>query len=652
MILVDNIVMPHDPVAGVGQEMFRFGVNRMEEIMIDSQRFTRVTSRVAAGTSRMALLLLALLLLTCAPAVAQIRMAIEVAPNAPVAGELVIVRVTVTNAGVTTSGNLRAEVGYPAGLAAMSDVLFSDGGDCTVLTSSSACNEGETAFWDVGSLPPGAGKTVYMTPTVAGATPADTLIAFNGEVFEGVASRAIAGSELVVVADRTLELEVDADREPVAPGETIRYELTFGNQSGTATTDTELRFPLPDNTSLVNADGGGTLVGNEVVWNLGNLNPGDSDKRRVTVQLGGTLDDGDLVEVDAAEISGVSNFETRRTRQQATTRVEAVSQLAFSIDMPAQPLRANVLSPIHLTVTNRSGTVQSGVRAELFFPPGLAAMSDVLLSDAGDCTSLTASASCNAGETAFWNIGTLPPGGGKTVTLSPFVLPASEDGRVLSFFGRAFSNATPDFWQRRSLALEADRALELEVDADREPVTPGETIRYELSFGNAGSAATSATELRLPLPTGTSLFEAESGGSLVGNDVVWNLSTLNPGDSGKRRVTLQLDGTLDDGDLVEVDAAEISGVSNFETRRTRQQATTRVETVSQLAFFNRHAGPAAAHQRLVPYPPDRDQPKRYGAVGRSRRAVLPPRTGRNVGCPPLRCRGLHLPDRLGILRCR
>ena len=66
---------------------------------------------------------------------------------------------------------------------------------------------------------------------------------------------------------------------------TLRYELSFGNQSDTATTDTELRFPLPAGTSLVEASDGGSQVGNEVVWDLGTLNPGDSDKRRVTVQL-------------------------------------------------------------------------------------------------------------------------------------------------------------------------------------------------------------------------------------------------------------------------------------------------------------------------------------------------------------------------------
>jgi len=521
--------------------------------------------------------------LVCLPAVAQIRMAIEVTPNEPVPGELVVVRVTVTNASPTTVGDLVAELEYPDGLARMSDVLLSDGGDCTVVTSSSSCNPGETVSWDIGTLPPGGGKTVYMSPSVADATPAATMIEFDGEVFEDAASRAIAGAEAVVAASRPLDLDVDADGEPVAPGQTLAFELTFGNNSGTATTGTELRFPLPAGTSLVEA-GGGTLDGNEVVWDLGILNPGDSGQRRVAVQLGAALANGDLVEVNAAEISGQRNAETTRTRQQSTTRVQTASQLAFSIDMPAQPLRTDVFSPIRLTVTNRSDTAQSGVRAELFFPPGLGAMSDVLFSDGGDCTFLNSSSSCNPGETASWDVGTLPPGASKTVYMSPFALSSNDDGRVLAFFGRAFSDATPDFWAHRSLAVEAARALELEVDADRDPVAAGGTLGYTLTFGNAGNAATTANALRFPVPAGTTPVEL-GGGTLEGDAVVWDLGTLNPGDSGKRRVEVQLGAGLNEGDLIEVDAAEITGQGQFsQAVRVRQQATTRVQTAAQLAF--------------------------------------------------------------------
>ena len=530
------------------------------------------------------LLVGALFFLVCGSAFGQIRMAIEVTPNNPEPGERLVVRVTVTNAGSSTVSGLQAQVDYPVGLADMDVDFFPNSGDCTILINNGACDVGETAFWDIGTLQPGKGKTVYMPPAVLADALDGTMITFDGRVFEGATERAIAGTVATVQQSRPLELEVDAAREPVAPGETLRYELSFGNQSGVATTETELRFPLPGGTSLFEASDDGTLVGNEVVWDLATLNPGDSGNRRVTVQLAGSVVEGDIVQVDAAELSGTSNFETKRSRQRVTTRVEMASALAFSIDMPAQPLRNDVLSPIYLTVSNRSTTVQDNVRVQLLFPQGLGDMDTDLFSDSGSCKVVINNGACDSGETAFWNIGTLPPGAGKTVALVPFARSDNPNGRLLGFLGRAFADGTPDFWDRKSVAIENGRALNLEVDAARDPVLPGEELRYELSFGNQSGTATTNTKLRFPLPAGTSLVEATRGGTLVGNEVVWDLQTMNPGDSDKRKVTVQLDGLVADGDILEVDAAEISGVSNFLTQRTRQKVTTRVETVSQLAF--------------------------------------------------------------------
>ena len=231
------------------------------------------TDRIAAAFER--ILVGTLVCLICGSALGQVRMAIEVTPNNPQPGERVVVRVTVTNAGSASVDDLQAQVDYPTGLADMDDDFFSDGGDCTDLAAR------YVRRWRDGILEyrlaaAGAGKTVYMSPRIDTNATNGLMIPFDGRVVEGAAVLATAQSDAMVEENRSLELEIDADREPVAPGETLRYELSFGNQSGTATTDTELRFPLPAGTSLVEASDGGTLVGNEVVWDLGTLNPGDS----------------------------------------------------------------------------------------------------------------------------------------------------------------------------------------------------------------------------------------------------------------------------------------------------------------------------------------------------------------------------------------
>jgi uncharacterized repeat protein (TIGR01451 family) len=279
-----------------------------------------------------------------------------------------------------------------------------------------------------------------------------------------------------------------------------------------------------------------------------------------------------LIEVDLAEISGESGLETQRTWQKTTTRIETASDLAFSIDFPAQPMRVNEFSPIHVTVTNRGSTVQTNVRAELYFPSGLSDMGTNFFSDGGACS---IGGSCDSGEMAFWDIGILPPGAGRTVTLVPFAPASNPDGRLISFFGRGFADTTTDFWDRRTLAVEASRPLELAVDAKGGLVRPGDSLRYELSFGNWGNAAATGTELRFPLPAGTTFLSADGNASFVGDEVVWDLETLNAGDVGRREVELALDPQAIPGDVVEVWNARIrasNGVEAIDDDTTRLRA--------------------------------------------------------------------------------
>jgi len=171
-------------------------------------------------------------------------------------------------------------------------------------------------------------------------------------------------------------------------------------------------------------------------------------------------------------------------------------------------------------------------------------------SDGGDCTNAGNPADCDAGETAFWDIGTLPPGAGKTVTLVPVAASSNPDGRVLSFFGRAFANGTPDFSGRRSVAIDNARPLNLEIDAAANPVASDMTIDYRIAAGNQGQAAATGTTLTLPIPIGTSVLSADGNAEVGADAVTWNLGTLEAGQATRRNLTLSLDIALDPGDIL------------------------------------------------------------------------------------------------------
>jgi hypothetical protein len=337
-----------------------------------------------------------------------------------------------------------------------------------------------------------------------------------------------------------------------------------------------LRFPVPIGTVFDSASDGGQLEGDEVVWDLGRLEPGASGKRWVTLQLGSGLVSGDLIEVESAEISGTreSDFQFQTTQRDAVVRVEDVPDLVFSIDTPAEPLRSGSISPIHLTVANQGSEVKQNVRLEMFIPALLQAVEDASLSDFGDCTDVdTGETRCASGETAFWTLGPIQPGEGKTVTIPPetrLTTQNSDAGRLIEFFGRAFADGTTDVWERQSVAIDNARPLNLEIDADANPVASDTTIDYRIAAGNQAQVAATGTTLALPIPVGTSVLSAD-GNAEIGADVVtWNMGTLEAGQATRRNLTLSLDAPLDPGDILELG----SGALAADGMPTTRNATT------------------------------------------------------------------------------
>ncbi len=512
----------------------------------------------------------------------QLVFAIDVDAARP--GYYATTHLTVSNKTDSVLMGVRVEMLYPSGVDSLSDNLLSDVSDCTVLTDASRCNSGETVVWTLGNLAPRSGRTLFIPPVPSTSNADGRLISINARVLSNSSSDRWERRVIRVESTRSLDLELIADHEPAAPGDQLEYELIYGNPSGTATSGTQLRFPLPLGSSFVSASSNGVQDGGDIVWELGLLNPGEGGRQWVNVQLEAGLIAGDIVEVDAASISGVANFVNQRTRQLVATRLENAPQLGFAIDMVATPVRPGFNAPMQLTATNRTAAVMTDVKIAMFYPNGMESLNDVLLSDGGDCSVLTDQSRCNSGETVFWTIDRLGPFTGKTVFFPPIPRTTNPDGRVITFHAKVSSDTTTERWERRAMRIAPTRSLNLEVLADHEPVAPGDELSYVLIYGHQNAVATSDSLLRFPLPKGTSFVSADGNGSFDGSDVVWNLGLLATREGGRARVTVRLDPELLAGDIVEVDSAEISGDSNFVTQRTFQQVATRVELAPQLSF--------------------------------------------------------------------
>ena len=108
-----------------------------------------------------------------------------------------------------------------------------------------------------------------MTPSARDTNPNGLLMPLIARAFSDSARDRWERRTLVHRSDRRLSLTAHAEQEPVAPNSSLTYELVYSHRGGAATTDTTLRLPIPAESTFVSATGGGSLVGSEVVWNIG-----------------------------------------------------------------------------------------------------------------------------------------------------------------------------------------------------------------------------------------------------------------------------------------------------------------------------------------------------------------------------------------------
>jgi uncharacterized repeat protein (TIGR01451 family) len=133
-----------------------------------------------------------------------------------------------------------------------------------------------------------------------------------------------AASHTVVIDNNPLTLTLAEDQDPVAPGGTLTYTLSYQNLTGGNITGTALSLPLPPGVSFVSASTSGALIDGVVQWSLGTLTSNQSGSQTVTVTVDNGLPPaaGTLLVVNAAQLSGTSaTTGTELARATAVTRV-------------------------------------------------------------------------------------------------------------------------------------------------------------------------------------------------------------------------------------------------------------------------------------------------------------------------------------------
>ena len=484
-------------------------------------------------------------------------------PDGARLGETLDLELVVSNGGPSELVGVVLALEYPDRLASIGENLID--GDCP----STTCDPSERMFFAVGDLDPGEAVTYSLPVRVAGSVANGSVLRLEAEAWDATGSVIETGTSFVVEGGRDLELALQSDRDPVAPGDTFTYTLTYGTRAnGVGAAGAVLRMDLPTGTSLVGTTGGGTLNGSTLEWLPGPLNPGESGEVTATLLVTGTVGAGDVLVAEAVLEDGASP--AGRVRHGETVRVMAPHALILDVSANPDPAVAGETLDVLVTVSNPGPGDRAGVVLTLEYPDGLASLGEGLFD--GDCASTT----CDPRERVVWNVGSLPEGRGRTVIVPARVAAGQIVGSVVRLEAEVTDASSEVVRAGASFAIAGPRPLDLAVGVSRDPVAPGETFEYTLTYGVLdGSAGAANATLRLPLPQGTSLVSASHGGSVVSGAVEWVLRGLDPGAGGERRAELLLSPSAPLGTLAVSEAVLSRG--GVPAELVRFHTATRVE---------------------------------------------------------------------------
>jgi hypothetical protein len=463
------------------------------------------------------------------------------------------------------------------------------GGACDSLIGNVlGCDFPERAIFPVGPLAPGEGRTVGFQVFVR-QLPEGSVVGIDAFASSAAANVwVVAEGNALARTDPDYELSLLADRQPVGAGEELEYTLVWGFvEKGRIAPGAMLAFDIPKGAEFLSATSGGVVDGGVVSWALGDLGPGASGTRSVRVIVDAALPEGTILE-SRAEIAD-SGLPNEAARADDATRIENAIPLRLAFEFGPDPLRSGLPSPgvlgrfsdVRLTISNQGDFVLPDVGIRMPIPARFDTFASPSIIEAR-CDSLIGNVNnCDFPESVDFAIGDLEPGSGRTVGFSAFSR-VFQDGSVLTLDAFATSSAAKiQVVGERSIVLRSAPAFELAVAADRDPVGAGEGLEYTLTWGHVASARLAeGTVLNFELPPGTSFVSATHGGTFTGGIVRWELGDVGPLRGGERRVTVSIDASLDEGELL-IAQAEIADATAV-PERARARAVTRIEDDSPL----------------------------------------------------------------------
>ncbi|MBU3004323.1 DUF11 domain-containing protein, partial [Paraglaciecola arctica] len=410
---------------------------------------------------------------------------------------------------------------------------------------SSNCDAYEWANLNIGQLD--AGESRVLVVQVYSRNPVDGAPLISYAMVTESSGNYTVGAKPTVLYDSSdnLMLSMTSNKQVVDAGEVHRYELSYGNISGSAVQNLELEMALPEDVTFVEASDGGSLADGVVTWPLGTLNTGNSGKRYVTVAASDALGDGNVLVSEALLNTGGPSL----VRASESVVIKSGVDLTLDVTITGDTRTPSQYSYYRYVVANKGGLSLTDVTLNVLIGAGSEFSPYETLPNLSGCSS-----NCDSYEVATLAIGQLDAGESRVLLVQVYSDNPVDGAPLISHAMVTESSGNYSVGAKPTVLYDSSDNLMLSMTSNKQVVDAGEVHRYELSYGNISGSAVQNIELEMALPEDVTFVEASDGGSLADGVVTWPLGTLNSGNNGKRYVTVAASDALGDGNVLVSDA--------------------------------------------------------------------------------------------------
>ena len=396
-----------------------------------------------------------------------------------------------------------------------------------------------------------------------------------------------ASVQTPVAGQSVLVLTKVGSANPVEAGNTITYTLAYENPGGVAATNVVLTDQLAPELQFQSASHGGSHLslpaGGTVTWDLGVLAPGDRGAVSVIAVVNPSAPGGTLIYNSANITSGEGAFD----QATLTTEVGSRPNLELSKSGTGGPAAPGGTLSYGIRYRNTGNQTATGVQVRDTLPAGVVFVGG----SASGGGSLQ-------GDTVIWDLGTVQPGEEGEVSFRVTVSYSVSDGDFIRNRSTIQSNEQATLRSNDVVNLVSTSttqpALSFTKTDSPDPVFVNNPLSYEIRIRNDGTGPLTDVVIRDPLPANTTFISADGGGGPVGNEILWQIDTLAPGESRALHLVVRVDADTLEGAVIQNQATAVAAQIPHPSPTTTTTVSER--TPARVLFVDPAGNPVERYQ--------------------------------------------------------